>query len=301
MMTIDEAIECYLEILRRVFSTKKFLARNAVFSATELEKVMGGIVARQCGDSNELMIEKRGKPNSCKAWVVLSMRRDNLTDSQFSVVYAVTADAIRAGIITSIRSYRVTSNQGPECTIVEAVRATTATPEMFKRAVIEEQGVKIPYIGGGLGCNNPMSQLLLEAGRAFPSVPLACVVSVGAGQLSSTNLPEPRMRDLLMSSKLIDVVKSIAMDCEKTHQETSNRFNGTSDVYFRFNAEQGMQDIDQSDATRLPNVQTHTRVYLQEATVDARAEGAAKAVAHGRGALELRGVYHRILSTEQIG
>ncbi|KAF8593260.1 hypothetical protein BDV93DRAFT_418876, partial [Ceratobasidium sp. AG-I] len=65
-----------------------------------------------------------------------------------------------------------------------------------------------------------------------------------------------------LPSKLVQTLGSIAMDCEKTHQELSRRFEHTPNLYFRFNAEQGMQDIDQSDLARLPEVRAHTQNYL---------------------------------------
>lgn len=194
------------------------------------------------------------------------------------MVCAMTADAIRAGIPTCIRSYRVAANQGPECTIVEAARATTAVPGMFKPKVIDEHGVKMSYVGGGLGCNNPTAQLLAEAEWAFPNQPVACVISVGNGQLHSAHVPDPKRYHPLLPSKLLPVVEAIATDCERTNQELSVRFIHTKGVYFRFNIDQGMQDIGQWDAARLAEVQAHTRMYLQDILVNTRLDDSMRAI-----------------------
>ncbi|KAF8598126.1 hypothetical protein BDV93DRAFT_353241 [Ceratobasidium sp. AG-I] len=203
------------------------------------------------------------------------------------MVCASTAHALRAGIPTCIRTYPVSANQGPDCTIVEAVRATTATPGMFKRAIIEENGISIPYVGGGLECNNPTDIALREVSSVFPDRPIACVMSVGAGQLHSASIPDARIYDGLLPSKLLPAIQRIASDCEKTHQDLARRFGDTSGVYFRFSTDQGMQDVDQYNATRLPEVQVHTRQYLQDASVNTRMQDAVKAIAAGIGAVKV--------------
>ncbi|KAF8598773.1 hypothetical protein BDV93DRAFT_324215 [Ceratobasidium sp. AG-I] len=195
------------------------------------------------------------------------------------MVCAMSADAIRGGIPTLIRTYRVAANQGPHCTIVEAVRATMATPGMFKRAWIEEQTVKTGYVGGGLGCNNPTAHAIDEAELAFPGRSISVVLSVGSGQLRSASVPERRRSSQFLSSNLIEALDSIATDCERTNQELSRRFSRTPNIYFRFNAEQGMQDIDQSDLARLPEVRAHTQNYLKDAIVTTKIDDAARVIA----------------------
>ncbi|KAF8594051.1 hypothetical protein BDV93DRAFT_581206, partial [Ceratobasidium sp. AG-I] len=199
------------------------------------------------------------------------------------MVCARTADAIRAGITTCIRTYRVSANQGPECTIVEAVRATTATPGMFKRAQIKEQGVTVSYVGGGLECNNPTDRLLADISMVFPGQPIACVVSIGCGQVHSGNVPHAKIYDAFLPSKLLPVMQSIAMDCEKTHQDLAHRFEHAKDAYFRLNTEHGMQDIDQSDAAMLSKVQVHARAYLHDVSVTACMDSATRATSLRKG------------------
>lgn len=203
------------------------------------------------------------------------------------MVCASTAHALRAGIPTCIRSYPVSANAGPDCTIVEAVRATTATPGMFKPAIIVENGIAIPYVGGGLECNNPTDIALREVSSVFPDRPIACVMSVGAGQLHSASIPDAKFYDALRPSRLMPVLERVATDCEKTHQELARRFEHTPNVYFRFSTDQGIQDIDQYNAPSLSKVQAHTRQYLQEASVNARMKDAVKTIAAGVGVVRL--------------
>ncbi|KAF8600373.1 FabD/lysophospholipase-like protein [Ceratobasidium sp. AG-I] len=264
-LPISTAIECYVEILRKGFVKKGLgirFGRDDAFSATVLERVIGEVVMRHCRRADARMIDEQSHEKECKV-----------------VVYAMSAEAIRGSIPTCIRTYRVAANQGPDCTIVEAARATMATPGMFKRAWIVEQTVKVGYVGGGLGCNNPTAYAIDEVELAFPGRSVSAVLSVGSGQLHSASVPERRRLSQLLPSDLISTLDSIATDCERTNQELSRRFGCTPNVYFRFNAEQGMQDIDQSDPARLSEVRAHTQTYLKHAVVTSRVDQMVSSIA----------------------
>ncbi|KAF8596393.1 FabD/lysophospholipase-like protein [Ceratobasidium sp. AG-I] len=283
-LSIDLTLIYCVEILERVFTNKKWLSRDSVFSATNLEIVIGEIVAKHCGRADARMIDLDSQSRGCKV-----------------MVCARTADAIRAGIMTHIRSYRVPANQGPDCTIVEAARATTATPGIFKRAQIKEHGVTVSYIGGALECNNPTDKLLLDMSLIFPERPIACVLSIGSGQIHSVNVPESKICLAPLPSKLLPVVRAMLTDCEKTHQDLARRFEHTEDVYFRFNTEHGMQDINQHDLTKLPEVQAHAQVYLRDVRVGAIMNSAAKAIVNKKGLVRLQNSNLISLKRNQFG
>ncbi|KAF8594809.1 TPR-like protein, partial [Ceratobasidium sp. AG-I] len=203
------------------------------------------------------MIDEQSRDNACKV-----------------MVCAMSADAIRGGIPTLIRTYRVAANQGPDCTIVEAVRATTATPGMFKRVWIEEQTVKTGYVGGALGCNNTAAHAISEVEMVFPGRSICTILSVGSGQLHSASIPARRRLSRFLPSNVTHTFNSIATDCERTNQELCHRFRYRSNAYFRFNAEHGPEDIDQLDLVRLSEVRAHTQTYLKDAVVTANLDNA---------------------------
>lgn len=64
-MTADEAIACYVEILRRAFKKKTFPS-SSPFSATQLELVMGEIVAKYCGRADARMIDDQSQGSDCR-------------------------------------------------------------------------------------------------------------------------------------------------------------------------------------------------------------------------------------------
>ncbi|KAG6880092.1 hypothetical protein C0992_006366 [Termitomyces sp. T32_za158] len=77
------------------------------------------------------------------------------------------------------RTYKVSDDQGYNCTVVQAARATTAAPDLFKPVSIGFFGVSESFAGAGLGYSNPTNLTLEEAEMVFGlSQPVACLMAV---------------------------------------------------------------------------------------------------------------------------
>ena len=83
-------------------------------------------------------------------------------------------------------------NKEYNCEIWEAARATSAAPTFFKRIKIGPSGSGIDYVDAGIGCNNPIKQVMAEAARVFgEEAPVGCIISIGTGQSGSVGLAQP--------------------------------------------------------------------------------------------------------------
>jgi len=194
------------------------------------------------------------------------------------------------------RTYKAPEYQSPNCTIWEAARATSAAPMFFEPILIDEE----PFIDGGMGRNNPINQVLEEAELMFPHQDIACIVSIGAGQAQTISVPNPRLPQplfqwLLPSNVLplhvVDAMRKIATDCEESAQDAARRFEHTPGIYFRFNVDQGLQDIGLEQWDRLDEVRAHTQQYIRMADVNPRLTAAVVAIC-GR---------ERVVPTAHIG
>ncbi|KAG6875566.1 hypothetical protein C0993_008531, partial [Termitomyces sp. T159_Od127] len=108
-MPIDLAIKQYVLFSQEVFSDIKKWSWAEKFKATAFESGMRSII--QCaGFSEDVLMEEDNTP--CKSFVV-ALPSANMTPRIF-------------------RTYKVEANQGFNCTVVQAARATTATPDFFK-------------------------------------------------------------------------------------------------------------------------------------------------------------------------
>ncbi|KAJ7479577.1 acyl transferase/acyl hydrolase/lysophospholipase, partial [Mycena latifolia] len=163
------------------------------------------------------------------------------------------------------RSYDTSDEPASDCMIWEAARATSAMPGLFKPMEIRLGGTSQRYIDGGVGHNNPTSLVLAEAEEVYPSQPVVLVVSIGGGHPDTIHIPNSSS-----ASAIAKAMKGIAMDCEKTHEDTARRFRAILNTYFRFNVQQGMQGLAPQDWKNASQVSAHTKAYLR--TEDAKSK-----------------------------
>ncbi|KAG9087627.1 hypothetical protein FS749_002797 [Ceratobasidium sp. UAMH 11750] len=162
------------------------------------------------------------------------------------VICVASKHATRAGIPVRLRTYPLERNGVPDCTIAEALCAAFAVPGLFKPATIPEPGgIMSLYVG--LGDFNPTALSLEEVPLLFPDGRMNCVTSIGTGQ-----------------------TQSVAMNCDRTAQEMSIRFQNTPGFYFRFDVGQEIRDIGMGDWRRRSEAVAHTRASLLMADHDAR-------------------------------
>jgi predicted acylesterase/phospholipase RssA len=185
------------------------------------------------------------------------------------------------------RTYPAPKHEGDNCPIWQAARATSAAPTFFKRIKIGRE----EFIDGGMGCNNPTGEVLEEAKLIFPTRSIACILSIGTGKPNVNRLQGPTSFQRVVPTNVINALKGIAIDCEGVAVDIGKRFGETPDVYFRFNVEQGMQNVMLGQWDKLGEVETYTRGYLQDPDVDRKIDAAVNALIERR----------PIVPTKQIG
>jgi hypothetical protein len=118
-----------------------------------------------------------------------------------------------------------------------------------------------------MGHNNPTAALLLEARVLFPDKQIACIISLGTGQPHTISISKSSLLNQVIPLDVIKVMQKIATDCEKEHQSFAHHFDGIANFYFRFNVEQGMQNIQLNQWENLSDVAESTRQYVQSQLV----------------------------------
>ena len=77
----------------------------------------------------------------------------------------------------------------------------------------------------------------------FPDRHSACIVSIGTGQAETISIPKPDWIQRAIPLDVVDAMRKIATDCEASAQDAAQRFEHTPGIYFRFNVDQGLQDV----------------------------------------------------------
>ncbi|CAE6538597.1 unnamed protein product [Rhizoctonia solani] len=242
-MPIENAVEEYAKLVKAVFTEKK-RSGPTIYKRTKLEEALKTIIRDATGDEKERMNDQ--DDNTCK-----------------TIVFAMAKHNLNAGLPTLFRSYTSITNLSPHCTIREALYATMAQPELFKSIDIVISSVPQTFVGGELGCSNPLVHVLNEVKQIHPERPISCIISIGAGQARTIQVPSPSRLGWTRTQDVI-VTKGMATDSERVAEEMILRFQGTSGVYFRFNVDQGMQNMKDGCWERLAEAMQHTNAYLQK-------------------------------------
>jgi len=66
----------------------------------------------------------------------------------------------------------------------------------------------------------------------------------------------------------------IATDCEESAEAAARHFEHTPGIYFRFNVDQGLQDVGLEQWDKLVEVRAHTGQYIRKADVNPRLRAA---------------------------
>ena len=96
---------------------------------------------------------------------------------------------------------------------------------------------------------------------------VGCLVSIGTGYPGTIGLARSDSFQKFLPTKLIDVVKKITTDYEKTANELATRFGDYETFYCRFNVEYGAEGISLEDWEKISEVTEYINTYLYKIVV----------------------------------
>lgn len=158
-----------------------------------------------------------------------------------------------------LRSYDSVRPTLTEPTILQAALATSAATGLFEPVDIGSQ----KFVDGALRVNNPIFEVESEAADLWSPKTgdikdlVKCIVSIGTGQ-SRTKAVEAKVTQL--ASTLI----SIATETEETAKNFIDRWREhyTDNRYFRFNVEQGLQNVNLAEYRDQGKISAATQQYM---------------------------------------
>lgn len=112
------------------------------------------------------------------------------------------------------------------------------------------------FVDAGFGYNNPSEVLIEETKRQFPGRTRLQVLSIGTGLGDVVAIGNTRL-------SIIDALKKMATSSKKVAARLDERY-GDSGQYYRFNVDQGLQDVTLSDWKKASMILAHANNYLSE-------------------------------------
>ncbi|KAG9570996.1 phospholipase, patatin family protein, partial [Aureobasidium melanogenum] len=246
-MDVDECIVAYSRLAESVFGQKlsriPFNLRGNIqarFDSVQLEGAINSVIS-QCGASEKDLLDD-GTSRGCR------------TDR-----FVCSVDHYTKGIVR-LRSYDLPNEPSVRPTICQAALATSAATTFFNPVVIGDR----LFADGGLGANNPVDEVEGEAANVWcPDTgdlkPLVkCFVSIGTG-----NPGKKAFEDSLFGF-LKNTVVEIATETERTDKNFIARWVKHFDDkrYFRFNVEQGLQEVGLEEYKKKGVIEAVTHEYL---------------------------------------
>ncbi|KAH8799500.1 hypothetical protein DL96DRAFT_1824232 [Flagelloscypha sp. PMI_526] len=230
-MTGDQLVEEFVNLCKIVFSPHLDITQRTL----RLEEEMKRIVGKFCeGSEGKKMYSE---DDVCKTFVCAAPAHNTSHTRLF-------------------RNYRSRVNVGPDCTLWQAGRATTAMPDLFLPISIGPEYIGEVFVSGELGWNNPTDELTEEASLVFKDRHVSCIINIGSGHPGHLSL----------SNGLADFFSRIATDCERASEKMERRFGRVPIVYRRLSIEQGMQNLD-VNLSNLHEVVSHAQSYLRDTRV----------------------------------
>ncbi|CAE6445644.1 hypothetical protein ACGC1H_003897 [Rhizoctonia solani] len=266
-MSVEDTINEYIDLLETIFTNKKWPWKKARYSARALEQAIRMIIGKRAQDLGwpEAAI-KEGLQLSKEDIGRRVKMKGNDQEHPACKVFVCALNSMSAGDESVIRTYE--GHEEPDFTIWEAMRATTANPLLFKPLIVKGGKLNEKYIGGEAGHNNPIKDLLAEADQEFPGRPVGLILSLGAGQRDVIHLSPAGLIPKLQLRGVVNLFQDIATECEDTHQTVGERFLDFPNIYFRFNVDQGMQEIGIEDWARRGEILAHTGAYMRRSEVE---------------------------------
>lgn len=159
-----------------------------------------------------------------------------------------------------LRSYSLPGTRDIPATICQAALATSAATTFFGPVNIGAR----KFADGALGANNPVDEVELEASNIWCAEtgdlkPLVkCFVSIGTGNPGKKAIEDNVLK--FLSGTLVD----IATQTESTEKKFIAKWRQHFDEkrYFRFNVDQGLQDVGLAEYQEQGKIDAATDGYL---------------------------------------
>jgi hypothetical protein len=177
-----------------------------------------------------------------------------------------------------LRTY-TTRSENIECSIIEALAATIASPNLFDKEVTVKSGSS--YVGAELGINNPIRNILMEAEQIYgPSRQVGCLLSIGTVDV-------PLSHDILDSEydKLTHSMLKAIVDCRETATAMSEKLSNAT-IYQRLSVQGPLHCARIIDWGRVDFLSL-TQDYLQKAMINGKIDACIELILNSKVCLSL--------------
>lgn len=244
---MKDCITEYIALSKKVFGNPRWCARSPKYDERVLETEVKKVLKKQLGNEGENAVLEDTRLDACKVFVVATIKA--------------------TGNPRLLRSYSYRDTRATTCTIVEAIRATSAAPTYFKSKTFGTPPTK--YQDGGMGHNNP-SQLAANEFQNEDGLhqKMGILVNLGTGTGPATKGGGRWYKALPYGGHYAaakDAIK-IATDCENKYRFLNFSGRIIDGNCFRFSAS-NVGKIELDDLCSVEHMNAETMRYLDDVRV----------------------------------
>ena len=251
-MDVDECISAYNKMMESVFKDKAGILPftgwgkvKAKFNSDKLREAIQEVIDSRSKDRGGSNIRSNdpfddGKERGCKVFVCATTKE--------------TTDTVR------LRSYSQFEEVEIPATICEAALATSAATGFFDSITINGR----QFVDGAIGANNPIEELEGEASNIWSSAKrdlkshVKCFISIGTGDPGTKAIYDNLIK--LLSGTMVAVVTETEKTARKFIARWASEYEDKQ--YFRFNVDQGLQDVGLAEYKEAALIEAATERYL---------------------------------------
>lgn len=263
-MSTEEALEKYLDLGKIIFhgSNKKTFEISAKYGPEGLETAVKKLIRER--NTSELMHDPTDEPATGKVFVC-AVNSANISAPQ------------------RFRSYASKDKKYSNCKIWEAARATAAAPTFFAPMTVSDNDVEEEFLDGALGYNNPITEVLNEAGTSLdPNLKLGCILSLGCGTKAPKSLRKSGRwfgQGLTWGWRMGKLMKDSLTDPDPKHIDVSRFLESWNETYFRFSVPGAADAVKLPDYKKMEMLRKMTEKYMDLPEVAAEIETVARVLA----------------------
>ncbi|KAK3336561.1 acyl transferase/acyl hydrolase/lysophospholipase [Cercophora scortea] len=252
-MSTAEALAEYDAFAKKIFSFRnRRISVSAQFRAAALEVAVRNIVESRGADP--LMRDPKENYPTGKTFVCAVTAKNQTAPRRFR-------GYVLDGELDLDFGRDYDKDWDKDCKIWEAARATTAAPGFFKPVAIVSGSVTEKFLDAAMGYNNPIGEVLDEAGKIIDSsCKIGCVLSLGTGTREK-GLNEPSCC-IPWCFSVCNLMKNITTDSERMHDMAKNRFTDFSSTYFRFSVPEAAANVKLGKYKKMDGLKKTTLEYL---------------------------------------
>lgn len=216
-LTTSKAIEAYAKLSSALPIEPAKDDEERRENSSKFEQVFIEVLEDAGYDANSPMVDDKET----------KMLAPTLFGSSCSLFHRVlcTSNTIDLSSLYSIQSYRTRGATPLPCTILQAARASIASPDTFLPVTIGSGHKEVVLVDALVGYANPTKDILQKAEEAFgEETEVSTIMSIGTGktEIKLDGIDEGLKRGLAL--------------CEQVHEELQTRL-GTTGIYYRFNVQ----------------------------------------------------------------